>query len=288
MISGKFDYHKPSTVAEAVALLKQADGDGLVLAGGHSLIPMMKTRLAAPACLVDITGIEMLNEIGISERGISIGALVTQHELIESEPLAKNCPILRETALQIADPQVRYCGTIGGNAANGDPGNDMPAVLQVLNASFTLSGPDGERRVAAREYYKGPFSTARTDNEILVGIHLPLPAVGHGYAYQKQKRKVGDYATAAAAVMLTIGQGRISSVSIALSNLADTPLLAEDAAASLESSAGNESNLRVASHKAAEICDPVSGLRGSAEFRRYLASVMVTRAVGRALSRARR
>ena len=155
--------------------------------------------------------------------------MTTQHDIIVSEALHAAAPILRETALLIADPQVRYIGTIGGNAANGDPGNDMPALLMALDASYALRSAQGERSVKAREYYRGAYDTAAQPGEILAAIRIPAPPPRHGYAYEKLKRKVGDYATAAAAVLLTVENGRVASCAIGLTNVADRPLLAEDA-----------------------------------------------------------
>jgi len=151
-----------------------------------------------------------------------IGAMTTQHELIDSDLFAASCSIIRETSLLIADPQVRYCGTLGGNLANGDPGNDMPAVMLALGAIYWAQGPVNERDIPAREYYRGIYSTALLDEEILTSIRIPIPADGHGWAYEKQKRKVGDYATAAAAVVLTMANGVCTSAAIALTNVADT------------------------------------------------------------------
>ena len=156
MTPGVFEYHRPNTVEEALALLGQFGEDGKVLAGGHSLVPMMKLRLAEPAHLIDINAIDGLR--GIRDEGdvIVIGAGTTQAEVLTSDLLAKKCPILPEAAAQIADPQVRNCGTIGGNCANGDPGNDDPAIMMALDASYTLQSQDGERQIAAREFYQGP------------------------------------------------------------------------------------------------------------------------------------
>jgi carbon-monoxide dehydrogenase medium subunit len=185
VIPGAFNYHRPKSVQEAVTLLGQLGEDARPLAGGHSLIPMMKLRLAVPTDLVDLAGIADLK--GISEDGgeIVVGATTTQHEVIASELLAAKVPILKETALLIADPQVRYVGTIGGNAANGDPGNDMPAVMMALGASYDLTGNSGTRSVAARDYYRGIYDTALEPGEMLTAIHIPTPASGHGVAYEK-------------------------------------------------------------------------------------------------------
>jgi Aerobic-type carbon monoxide dehydrogenase, middle subunit CoxM/CutM homologs len=150
--------------------------------------------------------------------------MTTQHEVIGSDLLAGKLPILRETSLSIADPQVRYVGTLGGNVANGDPGNDMPAVMLCLGATYHLAGKGGERRVAAREFYQGAYFTALEAGEILTAIRIPVPPAGHGHAYEKLKRKIGDYATAAAAVILTLAGGKIASCAIALTNVGETPL----------------------------------------------------------------
>ena len=288
MIPAPFAYHKPASVADAVALLKDAGGDGALLAGGHSLIPIMKMRLAAPACLIDLSDISELRgvQIDVAKGEIIIGALTTQYELISDVALAESCPLLRETAQHIADPQVRYCGTIGGNAANGDPGNDMPAVMKCLNAEFVLCGGGGERHVPARDYYHGAFDTARAEDEVLTAIHIPVLPAGHGFAYNKQKRKIGDYATAAAAVVLSCSGGKITAADIALTNLADTPLLATDAAACLIDSDGGEAAIKQAAQKAAAICDPADDNRGPPEFRRAVAAVMTERAIRAALARA--
>ena len=207
MIPGSFAYHRPTSVKEALALLADFGEEGRPLAGGHSLIPMMKLRLASPANLVDLGGISDLKGIREDGADIVIGATTTQHELIASDLLGKKLPILRETSLQIADPQVRYVGTLGGNIANGDPGNDMPAVMLCLGATYQVAGKSGQRRIAAREFYEGAYFTALAPGEIVTAIRIPAPPAGHGFAYHKLKRKIGDYATAAAAVVLTLEGG---------------------------------------------------------------------------------
>src|SRR5258708_7246812 len=232
VIPGPFAYHRPKSVSEAVAMLADLGEEARPLAGGHSLIPMMKLRIAAPEHLIDLGGIGDLKGIRADGADIVIGAMTTQHELIGSDLLASKVAILRETALVIADPQVRYVGTLGGNVANGDPGNDMPAVMLCLGASYHVAGKDGERRIAARDFYEGAYLTALAPGEMVTTIRIPVPAEGHGAAYEKLKRKVGDYATAAAAVILTQSGGRIATCSIGLTNVAETPLWAEEAAES--------------------------------------------------------
>ena len=285
MIPGAFDYHRPSSLTEAVSLLAKYGDDGRVIAGGHSLIPMMKLRLAQPAHLIDLAGIGGL--AGVCEDGaeLVIGALTTQHDLLASDLVRERCPLLHETAVLIADPQVRYRGTIGGNVANGDPGNDMPAVMQCLDATYVVHGPAGERRIAAREFYEAAYFTKLAGDEILVGIRIPGPPSGHGWAYEKQKRKVGDYATAAAAVVLTMNGGRCSHASVALTNLGQTPILVETA---LVGTAVDDAAIAAACAAAEAACDPVADMRGPADYRRHLAGVMTDRALRRALARAQR
>ena len=286
MIPGAFDYHRPASLDEVVALLTEHGDEGRLLAGGHSLIPMMKLRLANPSHLIDLRGVAALKGIEEADGAIRIGAMTTQAEVIASELLAARVPILRETALQIADPQVRYCGTIGGNVANGDPGNDMPAVMLALGAEFVARGPSGERAIPARDYYQAAFTTALADNEVLTALRIPVPPAGHGWAYEKMKRKVGDYATAAAAVILVMDGGACRDARIALTNLADVPLLAEAAGQALIGTPVDGAAIEKAAAAAVAITDPASDLRGPAEFRKHVAGVMVRRATLRARERA--
>ncbi len=286
MIPGNFDYHRPATLDEAIVLLAGLGEDARPLAGGHSLVPMMKLRLAQPTHLVDLGGIEALRGIRAEGGEIMIGAMTTQREIIASDLLADQLPLLRETALQIADPQVRYVGTLGGNCAGGDPGNDMPAVMQCLGATYVLGGPNGTRRLAARDFYEGAFTTRLEFGEILSAIRVPVPARGHGYAYAKMKRKVGDYATAATAVVLTMTGGRCAQASVALTNLAATPLHAAAAAKALVGTAVDRAAIEAAVRAAVAITDPASDLRGPADFRKHVAGVMTRRAIETARARA--
>jgi carbon-monoxide dehydrogenase medium subunit len=288
LIPGPFAYHRPKSVAEAVAMLADLGEDARPLAGGHSLIPMMKLRLAVPPHLIDLCDVADLRGIRRDGGDIVIGAMTTQHDLIGSELLSGAVPILRETALVIADPQVRYMGTLGGNVANGDPGNDMPAVMMCLGATYEVAGRDGERRIAAREFYQGAYFTALDTGEIVTAVRIPVPAAGHGWAYEKLKRKIGDYATAAAGIVLTLDGGTVESCSIGLTNLAETPLWAEDAAKALIGSTLDPASVRKAASAAEAITSPASDNRGPAQYRTKMAGVMLTRAVARAAARAGR
>lgn len=287
MIPGTFAYHRPKSVTEALALLAQLGPDARPLAGGHSLIPVMKLRLGAPSDLVDLAGIADLKGVRTDGADIVIGAMTTQHDVIGSALLAERVPLLRETALLIADPQVRYVGTIGGNVANGDPSNDMPAVMMALNARFVIAGSGGERQVAARDFYKGLYFTALEPGEVLTAIRIAPPPQGHGYAYNKLKRKIGDYATAAAAVVLTVADGKIATCSAALSNVGDTALFAEEACRLLIGTSADKASLAKARAAAEAITSPASDNHGPAEYRTKMAGVMFERAAARAFQRAR-
>jgi len=286
MIPASFAYHRPSSIKEAVTLLGSLGDDVRTIAGGHSLIPMMKLRLASPAHLIDLAGIADLKGIREDGEDVIIGAMTTQHEVIASDFLAKKIPILSETSIVIADPQVRYVGTIGGNVANGDPGNDMPAVMMCLNATYHAVGESGERRISAREFYQGAYVTALKPGEIVTAIRVPVPAAGHGHAYEKLKRKVGDYATAAAAVVLTASGGKVASCSIGLTNVAETPLWAEEASKIVIGSALDAATVKKAITAAEAITSPASDGRGPAAYRTKMAGVMLTRALDRAKARA--
>jgi len=287
MIPGAFSYHRPASVADAVKLLSTLGEDARPLAGGHSLVPMMKLRLATPGHLVDLHGVAGLKGIRRDGDNVVIGAMTTQHELLASEEIRQSLPILTEAAALIADPQVRYRGTIGGNVANGDPGNDLPALMMTLGAVYRLEGPNGGREVAAGEFYQGAYFTVLEPGEILTAIIIPAPAAGHGYAYEKLKRKVGDYATAAAAVVLTMAGGRVATCAIGLTNLHETPLLATDAAKAVIGTSLDAAALKKAAAAAEAIMSPAADARGPVEYRRHVGGIMVARALQRAAQRAR-
>ena len=284
MIAAAFEYHRPAHLKGALSVLAEYGDDARVLAGGHSLIPMMKLRMAAVGHLVDLQDIAELKGIRVAGGRVTIGAMTTQHEIIASADLARAAPIIAEAAVQIADPQVRYMGTIGGNVANGDPGNDMPGLMQCLNATFTLVGPDGSREVAARDFYHSAYVTAREDGEILTQISFAAPT--GGYAYEKQKRKIGDYATAACAVQLTKTGGKVMSAAVAMTNLADTPVFSDAAGAALVGRSGDAAAVKAAVTAAVAAISPTGDNRGPAEFKRHIAGIIIGRAITRALSRA--
>lgn len=286
MTPGVFEYHRPNTVAEVLELLARFGDDGKILAGGHSLLPMMKLRLAEPAHLIDINAVDSLR--GIREEGdvIVIGAATTQAEILASDLLFEKCRILPETSAQIGDPQVRNRGTIGGNCANGDPGNDDPAIMMVLNASYVLQSHEGERQVAARDFYQGIYTTALAENELLTEVRIPTPARGVGMSYQKIKRKVGDYAIAAAAVTLSMSNGRCADAAIALTNVGATALLPPAAANAIKGTSVDATAVAAAAEAAMAASDPAEELRGTVEYRTAMVGQMTRRAIAEALNRA--
>ena len=284
MLPASFEYHRPKSVAEAVTLLRKAKGSRL-LAGGHSLLPMMKLRMTEPSALIDLGGIAALRGIKKVGAKLVIGAMTTQHEVLASALAARNCPILQETAMQISDPQIRYMGTVGGNVANGDPGNDLPAVMLALDATYKITGPTKARSVKARDFYKGTYDTALKAGEIVTAIEIPAVAK-QAYAYEKLKRKIGDYATAAVAVVLTMKGGKVAACAIALTNLGPTPLLAEAAAAALIGRIPDDAAIAEAVAAARKIMDPASDTRGTPAYRISVGGTYVARALKRAIARA--
>ncbi len=284
MIPAAFEYYRPKDISGVIALLEEHGDDARVMAGGHSLIPMMKLRMADVPHLIDLQDVDGLGSIQIGAEVITIGAMVTQADIIDHSGLAEAAPILREAALQIADPQVRYMGTVGGNVANGDPGNDMPGLMQCLDAQFTLVGSDGERIVAAREFYEAAYMTAREDEEVLTAVSIPVPQ--GGYAYEKQKRKIGDYATAAAAVQIVKSGDTCASASIAMTNLSDTPIYSATAAEALTGTSVDQAAIKSAVAAMMEDIDPAEDNRGPVAFKKHVAGVILSRAIDRAWSRA--
>jgi carbon-monoxide dehydrogenase medium subunit len=285
MIPRPFDYHAPTSLKGALALLGQYGDEAKLLAGGHSLLPMMKLRFAGPGHLIDLNKVAELKGIRLDGAMLRIGAMTTENELIFSQLVARHVPLLAETARQIADPQVRYRGTIGGDIAHGDPGNDHPAVMLALGADFVLSGAGGERIVPAGEFFLGTYYTALEPGEVMTEIRIPIPASGTGSCYAKLKRKTGDFATAAAAVLLRLDRGVCAAASIALTNLGPTALLASEAAAALVGKVVDEAAIAEAAGRAMAICEPMADLRGDEAYKIAMAGQMVERAIRTALTR---
>lgn len=284
MIPPVFDYHAPRSVAEAVSLMSSLT-DAKLLAGGHSLLPMMKLRFAQPAHLIDLNRIDALRGIGEDGATIRIGAMTTENQLIASTLLAAKLPLLPEAARSIADPQVRNRGTIGGDIAHGDPGNDHPALALAIDASFVLQGPAGTRELKADGFFLGTYMTAMAEHEILTQIRAPAFAPRTGWAYEKLKRKTGDWATAAAAVVMRLDGGVVSHVRIALTNLAPTAVRATEAESALLGQPLNEATIAEAAARAMAACEPAEDLRGDVAYKTAMAGQMVRRAIAKAATR---
>ena len=287
MIPPSFEYYAPRSIGEALSLLSRLGSESKLLAGGHSLLPMMKLRFAQPAHLIDLNRIPDLR--GIREEGaeLVVGAMTTEADLIGSSLVRNKVPLLAEGAGSIADPQVRYRGTIGGDISHGDPGNDHPALMLALDASFVLTGPKGQRTVKADGYFLGLYATQLAADEILTQIRIPIPAAGSGWSYQKLKRKTGDFATAAAAVVLQMQGGRVARVAIGLTNVAATALRAREAEAALAGKPLDEASLGAAARLAMSICNPTPDQRGDVAYKTAMCGEMTRRALQAAAARAK-
>ena len=288
MIPGMFDYFAPSTLEEATRLLEQHGPDAKLLAGGHSLIPLMKLRLAAPRVLVDLNGVADL--AGIEERDgrLRIGAMTRHAQLEASELISDRYPLIADAAAVIADPLVRNRGTIGGSLAHADPAGDLASVMTALRAELVVVGPRRERTIPIDDFLVGLFTTALEPNEVLSEVRVPSPNGGSGGAYVKLERKVGDFATVAIAVQLTVRDGTCDEAGIALTSVGPTNLRARQAEDSLRGGSLDEQSLRAAADLAAQEAQPAADLRGSEEYKRDMVRVLTLRALRRALERATR
>jgi len=288
MIPPAFDYLAPTTLPEAISLLQQHGTEAKILSGGHSLIPMMKLRLATPATLIDINGIPGLEYITESEGTLHIGALTREVALEDSALIRSSYRIIYETTVMIADPQVRNMATIGGNLAHADPGNDHPATMLALGARVKATGPNGERIIPIEDFFVDFFVTALKPDEILTEIQIPTPPPGSGGAYLKLERKVGDYAIAGVAAQLTLDpQGVCQYAGIGLTNVSPLPVKAKQAEARLLGAVLDENAIGEAARLAAEASDPGSDLRGSAAYKRAMVEELTKRALRLAAERAR-
>jgi carbon-monoxide dehydrogenase medium subunit len=287
MIPGAFDYVAPGTLPEAIALLQRHGEDAKILAGGHSLIPLMKLRLAQPATLIDINRISGLSYIKEEGGELRIGALTREAELDASELVRARYPLLADTARVIADPLVRNLATVGGNLAHADPANDHPATMLAYGASVVAAGPKGERVIPIAEFFTGLFATALAPDEILTEIRIPAPQARSGGAYIKLERKVGDYATAAVAAQITLdASGACAYTGIGLTAVGATPIKATGAEAALHGQPLTDEAIRAAAQIAADESDPTADLRGPVEYKRAMVKELTKRALTKARERA--
>jgi len=281
MIPSAFDYAAPATVAEALSLLAAAGDDVKVLAGGQSLIPVMKLRLADPAMVVDLGRIGGLSGVMDDGDALLIGAM-TPHHVVATHPLiAEHAPLLALAAATVADPQVRHRGTLGGALVHADPAGDMPAPVLAADATLLLEGPGGRRQVPAAEFFQGYFTTAVDDGEILTHIRVPK-YTGWGAHYEKFTRVAQQWSIVAVAAMVKVEGGTIVQARIGLTNMASTPVRATAVEAALAGSPATVEAIAAASALAAEGTDPASDLNGDAAYRRHLATVLTKRALSAA------
>jgi carbon-monoxide dehydrogenase medium subunit len=284
---GSFEYADPKTVEEAVACLEQdADEDAKVLAGGQSLIPLMKLRFARPGLIVDINRIESLKFLSPHDGGLRIGALTRESEL-EADPLVlREFPILHDATRVIADPIVRNLATVGGNLAHGDPANDHPAVMVALGASVVISGPGGERSVAVADFFHDLYETELGHSELLTEIRVPEQPPGSGAAYVKFERQAGDFAIVAAAASVTVADGVVADARLVYTNVGSTPVRSPEAERALVGRHLGTAEARAAGVAAAGVIDPGSDLRGSSDYKRRVLIAVTERALRLANARA--
>lgn len=288
MIPPTFDYAAPKTLSEAVSLLGK-NPEAKILAGGHSLIPLMRFRMAEPSLLIDINKLEGLDYIKEDGDWLKIGAMTREASLDRSDVVQKSYPLLADTAKVIADPLVRNLATIGGNIAHADPANDHPATMLAYGAEVMATGPNGERTIAIGDFFEDAFTTALAHDEILTEIRIPRAAGGSGGAYLKLERKVGDYATVAVAVQISLnGDDKVASAGIGLTNVGLMPIKAKAAEDSLVGAVLDDVAIKKAAGLASDASEPIEDHRGSEEYKRSLVRTLTTRALKKALQRAQR
>ncbi len=288
MIPPRFEYFAPSSIDEAVRLLDRFGGEAKVLAGGQSLLPVMKLRLAEPKALVDINRIPDLAHIREDAKFLRIGAIARTNDLNDSELIRTRYPILSDAGHEIADPLVRNLGTVGGNVSHGDPANDLPACMLALGAQFVVRGPKGSHTIPVAEFYQDTFVTALASNEILTEIQIPKARPRQGTAYVKLEKRVGDFPIVGVAANLVLGtKGTIEHAGLGLTAVGPTALKATDAEVHLVGKAPEDAVLEKAAELAEGLAQPVSDLRGPAEYKKAMVRVLARRALHRARDRAR-
>jgi aerobic carbon-monoxide dehydrogenase medium subunit len=281
MIPLAFDYEVAESVDHAIDLLGQHGDEAKLLAGGHSLLPIMKLRLAAPAVLVDLGRVEELQYVRDEGDHIAIGAMTRHTDVEHGELLQEQCGLLSYTASLVGDPQVRHRGTIGGSISHGDAASDLPSALLGLEGTFVIKGPGGERTVAAGDFFEDYLQTALAPDEVLTEIRVPKLGPNSGWSYKKFNRRAQDWAVVGVAAVVEKSNGSISSARIGLTNMGSTPLRATATEGAL--SGADTSSVAEAASSAAEGTSPASDIAASAEYRRHLARVLTRRAVEEAL-----
>lgn len=287
MFPANFDYHRPKTLAEAVELLGQ-NPEARLLAGGHSLIPAMKVRLAQPPALIDIGGLRDLRGIRVDGNNLHVGALTTHAEVAAAPEVRGRCALLAETAAQIGDLQVRNRGTLGGSLAHADPAADYPTAVVALGATLVAQGPQGRRELPAEGFFTDFFATALQPDEVLTEVRLPGYGQGTGGAYVKHRHPASSYAVVGVAALVELKGGACARVSLVVGGASVNPVRAQAAEAVLTGQPPGDAALAAAAAKVAEaLPEPLSDTYASADFRRHLATVLARRALAAAVERAR-
>ena len=287
MYPAKVSYHRAGSVAEAVQLLADNE-DSKIIAGGHSLIPLMKLRLAGPAALIDIGRIDGLKGIARENGTVRIGAVTTHAELASSADLEAACPLVSEAAEMIGDPMVRNRATIGGNLAHADPASDLPTVTTALGASINATGPGGDRSIAAGDFFQDLMTTALGDNEVMTSVEVPAIGAGQGMAYAKMPHPASRYAVVGAAVVVTVSGGRYTAASVAVGGVESTPVKASSVEAALVGASADAGTIADAAKAVASDLagDAIGDVFASGEYRQAMATVYVAKALTAATERA--
>jgi aerobic carbon-monoxide dehydrogenase medium subunit len=282
MIPAKFDYVRPSSLDEAVQALAGGDEDAKVIAGGQSLLPLLRLRLAYPSLLVDVGGIGELAGVRDAGDALVIGAMTTHYALIRDPLIREHCGLIAATAATVADPAVRHRGTIGGSLAHADPAGDLPAVISALDATLIAAGPGGDREIAAADFFADYLTTALAPGEILTAIRVPKLGADWGYHYEKFQPTAQAWAIVGVAALARRDNGHVAQARIGLTNMGTTPVRARAAEAAAAGAEASREALAAASVNADEGTDPPSDLRAAADYRRHLARVLTGRALARA------
>jgi carbon-monoxide dehydrogenase medium subunit len=282
VIPAKFDYVRPATLDEAVGALADGGEDAKVIAGGQSLMPLLRLRLAYPELLVDVGDLDELRGVTDTGDSLLIGARTTHHDLVHDPLIAAHCGLLGQAAETVADPAVRHRGTLGGSLAHGDPAGDLPAVVLALGATLTARGPGGDRQIPAGEFFVDYLTTVLTPGEILTGISVPKLGPGWGYRYEKFHRTAQAWATVGVAAVVRRSNGLISEARIGLTNMGTVPVRASAAEAAAAGVEASRAALTEAAAHAAEGTQPPADLHGAPDYRRHLARVLTGRALAAA------
>jgi carbon-monoxide dehydrogenase medium subunit len=283
MIPASFDYAAPASLEDAMGLLQDHGDDAKLLAGGHSLIPLMKLRLAAPAFLVDLGRIPDLTYIQDAGDHVAIGAMTTHHMLEGSDLLRDRLPLLSQAAGLVGDMQVRNRGTIGGSLSHADPASDLPTVVKALGGTVVARGPGGERTISAEDFFQDIWTSALEPTEIVTEIRIPYSAADPAQAYEKFRQRASDWAIVGVAVNVTRDNGNVANASVVLTNVGTTPIRATAVEEALRGKPATPDAIRAASERASEGLDPAGELKASPEYKRHLAQVLTRRALESAL-----